>query len=64
MRQRPNGGEQLAVGCDGPRRALFLALLAHAGFEALLQTLVTAGQRHPVWGSGSIGKMLIEHVHG
>jgi retron-type reverse transcriptase len=31
---------------------------------ALLQTLVTAGQRHPVWGSGSIGKMLIEHVHG
>ncbi|WP_238474184.1 BrnT family toxin, partial [Altericroceibacterium spongiae] len=32
--------------------------------EALLQTLVTAGQRHPVWGSGSIGKMLIEHVHG
>jgi glucose 1-dehydrogenase len=31
---------------------------------ALSQTLVTAGQRHPVWGSGSIGKMLIEHVHG
>ena len=31
---------------------------------ALLQTWGTAERRHPVGGSGSIGEMLIEHVHG
>jgi hypothetical protein len=43
----------------GLLRAGPLGALA-AWTAALLQTLVTAGQRHPVWGSGSIGKMLIE----